>query len=120
MSDQDNSKAAKGRDPFAKKAPKKIFAERKLLRSGKHGLKWQEGPARAKKTGKPQGQFGSKSDIDFAVQKGREIGPGKTDIFDLPKGHSSFVHIPDGNVVPAKKVFVKVYPSGKVHAYPLP
>lgn len=102
------------------KPAKKIFAERKLFGSGKHGLKWKEGPARAKKTGKPQGQFGSKSDIDFAVQKGGEIGLRKTGTFDLPKDHSSLVHMPDGTVMPAKKVFVKVYPSGKVHAYPLP
>jgi len=27
--------------------------------------------------------------------------------------------MPDGTTVPATKVFVKVYPSGKVHAYPL-
>ncbi|WP_228055720.1 putative Ig domain-containing protein [Lusitaniella coriacea] len=95
------------------------FAERALLGSRKHGLNWTEGPARAKKEGIPQGQFRSKEDIDFAVDKARGLGKGNQDIFDLPANNSSIVHMPDGTTVPATKVFVKVYPSGKVHAYPL-
>ena len=95
------------------------FAERKLRESGKHGVDWTEGTARAKSTGIAQGQFGSQADVDFAVAKGNELGLGKTGIFDLPGGHTSVVHMPDGTVRPASKVFVKVYPSGKVHAYPL-
>jgi hypothetical protein len=33
--------------------------EAKYLGSKKHGLGWKEGPATAKKTGKPQGQWGA-------------------------------------------------------------
>jgi hypothetical protein len=95
------------------------FPEKKLLGSGKHGVDWTEGPARAKATGKPQGQFGSEADVDFAVGKGNEIGPGNNGIFDLPDSHTSIIHKPDGTTVPATKVFVKVYPNGKVHAYPM-
>lgn len=96
-----------------------FFPERGLLEGGKHGLDWTEGPARAVKEGKPQGQFGSPADVQFAVEQGSNIGPGKSGTVALPESRS-FVHMPDGTTVPATKVFVKVYPSGKVHAFPLP
>jgi hypothetical protein len=91
-----------------------IFAERKLLGSGKHGVNWTEGAARAKSTGLPQGQFGSVADVDFAVSKGRELGPGNKGIFDLPEGHTSIVHLPDGTTAPASKVFLATLPSDGV------
>jgi len=99
-------------------APRR-FAERSLTGSGKHGLKWTEGPARATKTGNPQGQFGSQADLDFAVEQAKRIAPGSHAIVPLPPGHSSFVHLPGNGTVPANRVFIKVYDSGKVHAYPL-
>ena len=40
--------------------------------------------------------------------------------FTLPPEHSSIVYMPDGTTIPATQVFVKVYPNGKVHAYPAP
>ncbi len=95
------------------------YAERKLYNSGKHGIKWKEGPARARAENLPQGQFGNEQDIDFAVKMAQTLGPNKEWIFRLPEGNSSVVHLPDGGIAPATHVFVKTYPNGKVHAYPL-
>jgi hypothetical protein len=95
------------------------FAEAALYGSKKHGLKWKEGPARAKNDNKDQGQFGSRADIEWVVLKSYELEPGTDDFFDLPPIHSSFVHLAEGGTAPATKVFIKVYPSGKVHAYPV-
>ena len=96
-----------------------LRAEKALLGRKKHGVGWTEGPARAKKTGKPQGQFGSTADVDFAVGKAEGLGVGKSDVFDLPSGHNSVVHLPDGSTVPATKVWVRRNASGTVHAYPI-
>lgn len=97
----------------------RYFPEESLLGSGKHGLEWTEGRARAIDTGTPQGQFGSLEDVYFAVQKGAEIGTGQHQTSPLPPEHSCIIHMPDGSVVTATQIFVKVYFNGKVHAYPL-
>ena len=96
-----------------------LRAEKALLGSKKHGVHWTEGSARAKKTGKPQGQFQSELDVDFAVSRAENLQPGTHGVFDLPRGHSSVVHRPDGSTVPASKVWVRRNSSGTVHAYPL-
>ena len=96
----------------------RYFPEETLLGSGKHGLEWAEGRARAIDTGVPQGQFGSLEDVYFVVQKGAEIGTGRHQTYELPAGHSCIVYMPDGKIVAAAHVFVKVYPNGKIHAYP--
>lgn len=98
----------------------KRFAEKKLSGSGKHGIRWKEGSARARKTGIPQGRFVSEADIRWAVRKAEDIPPGRHGTFDLPEGHSSLVYMPDGTMARASRVFIKVYRNGKVHAYPLP
>ncbi len=92
-------------------------AEKALLGSKKHGINWKEGPARARKTGKPQGQFGSEADVNFAVDKAGGLKPGESGVFDLPSGHSSVVHLPDGSTVGATQVWVRRNASGTVHAY---
>lgn len=97
----------------------RYFAEANLTGSGKHGINWTEGHARAIKDKKPQGQFNSINDIEYAVQRGADIGIGQQRIFPLPSGHTCIVHMPDGTAKPATQLYVKVYPSGKVHAYPL-
>ena len=95
------------------------FPEAALTGSGKHGLNWTEGRALAIKRGKPVGQFGSQADIDWVTHQSHRVAIGpKGDTIPLPPGHSSFVHLPDGTTRAATHVFIKVYKSGKVHAYP--
>src|SRR4051812_34871550 len=69
------------------------------LGSKKHGIGWKEGPATAKNLQKPQGQWGGKADLDFAAKKAATLKPGEGQFFDLPEGHSSVVHRPDGTTV---------------------
>jgi hypothetical protein len=97
------------------------FPEAKLLGRGKHGLDWTEGPARLLNTGIAQGKFQHPQEIAFATQKGAEIGLNQTGLFSLPPNSSAIVYmLKDDEVieVSATHVFVKVYASGKIHAYP--
>lgn len=93
--------------------------EAPLLKAGKHGVDWAEGTARAIRDGRPQGQFGSAADVKYATERGAELGPNKTGFFRLPEGHDCVEHLPDGKTRTPNSIFVKVYPNGKVHAYPL-
>ncbi len=96
-----------------------------LLGNKKHGINWNEGPARAQKEDKPQGQFGSPEDVEYAVQRATEIGVNNHAIVPLPENHNNIEFLPernpDGspNTRTPNALFVKVYPNGKVHAYPL-
>jgi hypothetical protein len=65
-------------------------------------------------------RIGSKTDIDFTAEKRRESGLNKHGVFDLPEGHSFIAYMSDETTLSATRVFVKVRPSGKVHAYSLP
>jgi hypothetical protein len=88
------------------------------LGSKKHGIGWKEGPAAAKSLGKPQGQWGSKADLDFAAEKAATLKPGEGKFFDLPPGHSSVVHRPDGTTVPANRIWVRNNGTGTFHGSP--
>jgi hypothetical protein len=58
-------------------------------------------------------------DIQYAVDKAAELGPGGEREFSLPADNRSLVFQPDGkSVTPATRVFVKVRANGSVHAYP--
>jgi hypothetical protein len=92
--------------------------EGKSLRGGKHGIDWNEGPQRAKQEGKPQGQFGSPADVDYAVRKAAELGPGNEGFFDLPPDNDCIEYMPDGTTRKPDAIYVKVRPNGTVHAYP--
>ncbi|WP_141578036.1 hypothetical protein [Actinomadura sp. WMMA1423] len=93
--------------------------EAALLKAAKHGVDWSEGRARAIREGRPQGQFGSAADVQYATERGAELGPNKTGFFRLPEGHDCVEYHPDGETSTPDSLFVKVYPNGKVHAYPL-
>ncbi|MBL7997879.1 MAG: hypothetical protein JNL32_04490 [Candidatus Kapabacteria bacterium] len=93
--------------------------EAKYLKRGKHGLKWDEGSALAKSTGKPQGQWGSKADLDFAGNKAATLNAGEGAYFELPSGHSSIVHMPDGTTKNATHMWVRNNGTGTFHGYPL-
>ncbi|MGI5200200.1 hypothetical protein ACQEU6_01000 [Spirillospora sp. CA-108201] len=93
--------------------------EAALLKAAKHGVDWSEGMARAIRDGRPQGQFGSAADVRYATECGAELGPKKTGFFRLPEGHDCIEYHPDGATSTPDSIFVKVYPNGKVHAYPL-
>ncbi|MER6141632.1 PrsW family intramembrane metalloprotease [Streptomyces sparsogenes] len=97
----------------------KYKPEAPLLRGGKHGLDWSEGTPRAVKDGRPQGRFGDAADVKYATERGAELGPGKQGFFRLPNGHNCVEYLPDGTTRTPNSIFVKVYPNGKVHAYPL-
>jgi hypothetical protein len=99
-------------------AAKALRPEAKYLRGAKHGLQWTEGPAEALKTGKPQGQWGSKADLDFAAEKAAMLKTGEGGYFDLPPGSKSVVHRPDGTTVPATRIWVRNNGTGTFHGAP--
>ncbi|XXY54988.1 RHS repeat-associated core domain-containing protein [Sorangium sp. So ce269] len=107
-----------GRMAGATQAARGLKPEAKYLRGGKHGLTWTEGPAEAMKTGKAQGQWGSKADLDFAAQKAASLKPGEGAYFDLPPGSSSVVHRPDGKTVPATRIWVRNNGTDTFHGAP--
>ncbi|MEU1352008.1 hypothetical protein [Streptomyces sp. NPDC005795] len=96
----------------------KYKPEAPLLKGAKHGIDWTEGPARASKEAKPQGKFGTPADVQYATERAADLGPGKTGFFKLPDGHSCIEYMPNGKTRVPNTLFVKVYPNGKVHAYP--
>ena len=89
------------------------------LAGKKHGLKWKEGHARAKATGDPQGQWGSKADLEFAGQKAYGLKKGVFEDFELPKNHNSVVHFPDGTTKAATHIRVSNNGTGTFHGYPI-
>ncbi|WP_160161013.1 hypothetical protein [Actinomadura sp. K4S16] len=97
----------------------KYKPEADLLGTTKHGIDWSEGMARAIKDGRPQGRFGSAADVQYATERGAELGPRKKRFFRLPEGHDCIEYHPDGTTSTPDSIFVKVRPNGKVHAYPL-
>jgi hypothetical protein len=108
------------RPPATGGARQGLRAESGLLGSKKHGVRWTEGPARARNTGIPQGQFGSEADVAFAVEQAQGLAPGEHAIFNLPEGSTSVVHMPDGSTRPATRVWVRHNSNGvTVHAYPM-
>ncbi len=112
---------------FAKKSSSKdkenkgksVKLEAAVKGSKKHGIKWKEGSARAKKEGKPQGQW-NEDDLEFATQRANELKPGESDYFNLPKGSKSIVHMPDGTIIPATKIWIRKNGTGTWHGYPMP
>ncbi|MHC3819471.1 hypothetical protein [Streptomyces sp. DT9] len=96
----------------------KYKPEAPLLKGAKHGIDWTEGPARASKEAKPQGQFGTPADVQYATERAADLGPGKTGFFKLPEDHGCIEYLPGGKTRKPNSLFVKVYPNGKVHAYP--
>ncbi|CAN5908827.1 hypothetical protein BH23GEM7_BH23GEM7_23990 [soil metagenome] len=92
-----------------------------LLGSGRHGLEWKDSNAtkRAQDTGNPQGKFGSVQDVQYAVDRAADLGPGNQGFFPLPADNRSRIFMPDGSVQPATRIFVLVRRDGSVHAYPL-
>ncbi len=95
-----------------------IFLERTLSGNGKHGINWTEGPARARKEGKAQGQFKSPADLEFVLASAKDIGVGGQQVINLPGDSTSILHQPAGTTIAANRVYIKVYQSGKVHAFP--
>ena len=92
--------------------------EAAILGSKKHGVNWQEGPARAKVTKKPQGKW-VKTDIDYATKMANTLEPGRSAYFELPKNSGSIVYMPDGTIVKATKFWIKN--NGITwHGYPIP
>ena len=98
----------------------RLFPEKALLTNGKHGVSWTEAFARAKKMNKPQGKWGSKADIDYAVNvaKSQRIPPGSEASIPLPPGHACTVAYPNGCVLRADYVWIKIHKNGKIHGYP--
>ena len=96
--------------------------ERGLLGRRKHGIHWTEGRARANATGIPQGQFGSREDVDWAVDRARTLEPGESAFFELPESHRNIVWMPGmEDPVRATGVWVRHNSNGvTVHTYPVP
>ena len=95
-----------------------VKPESAVTGSKKHGVNWKEGPARAKATGKPQGQW-AKEDLDFATKMANLLKPGESGYFDLPEGAKSIVHMPDGTTKPATRFWIRNNGTGTWHGYPM-
>lgn len=102
--------------PASQQTPLK--PEAKYTGSKKHGVDWKEGPAQAKKENMPQGQWGSKADVDWASREAAAIAPGQSAWVNLPSGHTSVVHKPDGSTVKASKAWIRNNGTGTWHGYP--
>ncbi|MDF2872340.1 MAG: hypothetical protein K0R05_3915, partial [Anaerocolumna sp.] len=98
---------------------KSVKPEAKVKGSGKHGVKWKEGAAREKDTGKPQGQW-AEEDLDIATEAANTLKPGESGVFKLPKGSKSIIHNPNGTTQPATKFWVRNNGTGTWHGYPMP
>ena len=98
--------------------PHPLRPEAGYLGSKKHGVGWREGPATARSTGTPQGQWGSRGDLDHAGQQAATLAPRQGGWFPLPAGHSSVVHRSDGTTVPATRMWLRNNGSGTFHGYP--
>ena len=86
--------------------------------SKKHGVNWKEGPARAKATGNPQGQWASE-DLNYATEMANSLKSGESGYFDLPEGSKSIVHMPDGTTKPATRFWIRNNGTGTWHGYPM-
>jgi RHS repeat-associated protein len=93
--------------------------EAALSGSKKHGIKWAEGLATAKNLQKPQGQWGSKADLQWGTEQAQSLAPGKFGTFELPKNHSSVVHLPNGTTLPATHAWIRNNGTGTWHGYPM-
>ena len=82
-------------------------------------MNWTEGPARAIKEGKPQGQWAA-SDLDYATEMAGTLKPKESAIFDLPEGAQSVVYMPDGTVQQATRMWIRNNGTGTWHGYPMP
>ncbi|MGC4070806.1 MAG: toxin TcdB middle/N-terminal domain-containing protein [Polyangiaceae bacterium] len=98
--------------------PGSLRPEAGYLGSKKHGIDWKEGAATARSTGKAQGQWGSRADLEYAAEKAATLKAGEGKYFDLPEGHTSVVHKPDGTVVPASRIWVRNNGTGTFHGAP--
>ncbi len=96
-----------------------IRPEAAITGSKKHGVNWTEGPARAIKEGKPQGQWAA-SDLDYATEMAGTLKPKESAIFDLPEGAQSVVYMPDGTVQQATRMWIRNNGTGTWHGYPMP
>lgn len=69
---------------------------------------------------KPEKKYmGSLDDLAFAGEKAATLKPRESGYFELPSGHSSKVHLPNGSVVDATHIWVRNNGSGTFHGYPL-
>jgi RHS repeat-associated protein len=98
---------------------KTVKPESAVSGSKKHGVNWKEGPARAKATGNPQGQW-AKSDLAYATKMANTLKPGESAYFELPKGAQSVVHMPDGTTQIATRMWIRNNGTGTWHGYPMP
>lgn len=87
--------------------------------SGKHGVNWKEGKARAIDKNTPQGQW-AKEDLDYATEKANTLKPRESAEFDLPEGSKSIVHMEDGTTIPSTKFWIRNNGTGTWHGYPKP
>ena len=94
------------------------YVENTLYGSGKHGINWKEAKSRAKMDNKPQGKFGSEADVNYLIKCAKVLKQG-AGFFELPASHTCVVYTIAGDIVAAEIVFLKIYPNGKIHGYPL-
>ncbi len=97
------------------------FPESDLYSNGKHGINWTEGPARLINEGKNQGQFKTLEDIHDAVKRASLLKLGEEDVVqDWSNNSIVWIMNENGNIISTKatRLYIKVYPSGKVHAFP--
>ena len=93
--------------------------EDQLFKKNKHGLLWPDAAAfdRAEKLGKAQGRF-TIDTLLYANTAAQIMTAGTEDAFPLPEGLTAPVFMPDGTILSADYVFIKVRKSGVWHGYP--
>ncbi|MFA7483454.1 MAG: hypothetical protein WC314_23320 [Vulcanimicrobiota bacterium] len=108
----------KGRKKALREAMQSVRPEASLYKGKKHGVKWTQGPARAKNTGLPQGQW-SQDALEYANNFAQGVKPGRDGAyFDLPSDLGAVVHMPNGDVIPATRMWIRNNGTGTWHGYP--
>ena len=95
-----------------------IKPEAAVQGSKKHGVNWKEGAARAKATGKPQGQW-ALEDLEYATKMASTLKPKESGYFELPPDSKSIVHMPNGEIKKATKFWIRNNGTGTWHGYPM-
>ncbi len=113
------TKQSCGKSSTSSPSAKKVRPESGITGRKKHGVNWTEGPARAKSTGTPQGQW-AQSDLEYATEMANKLLPGESRYFDLPEGSKSIVHMPDGTTQYATRMWIRNNGTGTWHGYPMP
>ncbi len=89
-----------------------------------HGYKWSDADAiaRAKYKKTVQGRFGSKKDVDYAIEQAQQLQIGERKLIPANTGNNNIIIDENGMKTKATHIFIEVKPSGNtgtIHAFPV-